>query len=564
MNKKLFLSLCCVFSILCVTAQSLEENKAFQLNVNNGDAYLDCGNIAELNEAAQYTIEMWVNVTLSELPDRFVMFKKEQSDEVNRIKIQVEKNGQIYIMQSNGGDGAFAQTAAGAYPESGWHHIALVYDGAKGTSDEGAMILYIDGVRQSISNATFKSTTGNIDAPFALGGPALNVKYDEVKVWNKALSAATIMEWKDYKVLDSHPERESLVAYYDFQKVSGNTVSDEAENYPALFDETEAAVVNAGFAISEEQPTPIAVNNGFRLNVNNGDAYLDCGNIAELNEAAQYTIEMWVNVTLSELPDRFVMFKKEQSDEVNRIKIQVEKNGQIYIMQSNGGDGAFAQTAAGAYPESGWHHIALVYDGAKGTSDEGAMILYIDGVRQLISNATFKSTTGNIDAPFAVGGPALNVEYDEIRIWNKVLSETVINEWVSYRLNDSHPEKESLVAYYDFEDVSDNQVADRQGNYPATFKSGEGEIRLNDLQLFEKENLPTAIEERQAHSDCTLQIITAGGEVRLKGLVSQTVSVYNLSGALVRTLQIDKDEEVTLSDLPRGFYIVNRQKIIIK
>ena len=116
-------------SCFCLFAQT-EGNKAFQLNVNNGDAYLDCGDVSELNNTSQYTIEMWVNVTLNDLPDRFIIFKKEPI-ETNRIKVQVEKNGQIYVMQSNGGDGAFAQTPVGTYPESGWHHIALVYDGEK-------------------------------------------------------------------------------------------------------------------------------------------------------------------------------------------------------------------------------------------------------------------------------------------------------------------------------------------------------------------------------------------------------------------------------------------------
>ncbi len=563
MSKNLFVLLLCVFSCMYSIAQSIEGNKAFQLNVNNGDAYLDCGDIAELNEASQYTIEMWVNVTLGDLPDRFVMFKKEQSDERNRIKVQVEKSGQIYIMQSNEGDGAFSQTSAGVYPESGWHHIALVYDGEKGTSDNGAMILYIDGVRQMISNATFKGTTGDITASFALGGPALNVQYDEVRIWNKALSAATIIEWKGHKVLESHPEYTSLVAYYDFQSVSAGEVADIAGNYPATFDDTEGTVVDTDLVIDEDQPTPIEINYGLKLNVNNGDAYLDCGDIAELNEASQYTIEMWVNVTLGDLPDRFVMFKKEQSDERNRIKVQVEKSGQIYIMQSNEGDGAFSQTSAGVYPESGWHHIALVYDGEKGTSDNGAMILYIDGVRQMISNATFKGTTGDITASFALGGPALNVQYDEVRVWNKALSETNINGWLNYKVNHLHPDVNSLVAYYDFENVEDNQVADLQNNYPAVFKSGEAEVILNDLQLYEKEDDPTGINEVVDAEENTLRVVAFDGGVELISAIPQTVYVYNMSGSVVRVLQMEK-ESTFIGDLPKGFYVINKQKVIIR
>ena len=96
MNKKLIVSFLSFVSCFCLFAQT-EGNKAFQLNVNNGDAYLDCGDVSELNNTSQYTIEMWVNVTLNDLPDRFIIFKKEPT-ETNRIKVQVEKNGQISLL----------------------------------------------------------------------------------------------------------------------------------------------------------------------------------------------------------------------------------------------------------------------------------------------------------------------------------------------------------------------------------------------------------------------------------------------------------------------------------
>ncbi len=563
MNKNKFLCLLCIFVNLCLSAQTT-GNKAFQLNVNNGDAYLNCGDIIQLNNTPQYTIEMWVNVTLSNLPDRFIMFKKEQTDEKNRIKVQIEKNGQIYVMQSNGADGAFAQTPVGTYPESGWHHIALVYDGEKETSDNGAMTMYIDGIKLPLSNATFKSTTGNIDAPFVIGGPALNVQYDEIKIWNKALSASTIIEWKGHKVLSSHPEKESLVAYYDFQNISEeNNIPDIKGNYPATFKESEATIIDTELSILESLPIPVDINNGFKINVNNGDAYLNCGNINELNNADQYTIETWVNVNLNELPDRFVLFKKEQTDEKNRIKVQIEKNGQIYVMQSNGADGAFAQTPVGTYPESGWHHIALVYDGEKETSDNGAMTMYIDGIKLPLSNATFKSTTGNIDAPFVVGGPSLNVEYDEIRIWNEALTPNVINDWKNYKIDNFHPNKTNLIVYYDFEDVSNTQVNDRQGNYPAIFKADEAEIKSNDLKLYQKENIPTTIENIITTDNNNLQIISTAKGVKLISTIPQTLHIYNISGILIRSLQINVGT-TTITDLPKGLYIVNKQKIIIQ
>lgn len=249
MKKNLFLCLLFLLGILNVSAQTT-GNKGFKLNVNSGDAYLDCGDITQLNKAGAYTIEAWVNITLDELADRFIIFKKEQPDERNRIKVQVEKNGQIYVMQANG-DGAYAQTSAGCYPKSGWHHVALVYDGTKSSTDEGVIILYIDGIRQAFSNAFFKPTTGDIDASFVLGGASLAC-YDEVRVWNKSLSLETISKWKSYKVLDTHPDKANLVAYYDFQNVTGTNVPDLQGAYPATFKATEAEVKNIDLKIFEE------------------------------------------------------------------------------------------------------------------------------------------------------------------------------------------------------------------------------------------------------------------------------------------------------------------------
>ena len=61
MKKNLFLCLLFLLGILNVSAQTT-GNKGFKLNVNSGDAYLDCGDITQLNKAGAYTIEAWVNL----------------------------------------------------------------------------------------------------------------------------------------------------------------------------------------------------------------------------------------------------------------------------------------------------------------------------------------------------------------------------------------------------------------------------------------------------------------------------------------------------------------------
>lgn len=191
------------------------------------------------------------------------------------------------------------------------------------------------------------------------------------------------------------------------------------------------------------------------------------------------------------------------------------------------------------------------------------MILYIDGVEQPLSDATFKGTTGNMEGSFAVGGPALNVEYDEVRVWNKALAAKVISEWKNYKIGDSHPDKNNLVAYYDFENISGTRVPDLVGNYPAMFESNEAEILLNDLALYEKDDIPTKIENSIVSEPETLQTVVSGGEITLIASVPQNVYIYNLAGRVVLDLRIGTGETV-VRDLPKGFYVVNRQKVILR
>ena len=75
MKKIYFLCFLCLFGVMTTMAQ-LSGNKGFKLNINSYDAYLDCGYIATLNNTGAYTVEMWVNINLDELEDRFIIFKK--------------------------------------------------------------------------------------------------------------------------------------------------------------------------------------------------------------------------------------------------------------------------------------------------------------------------------------------------------------------------------------------------------------------------------------------------------------------------------------------------------
>ncbi|GAB4408958.1 MAG: hypothetical protein OHK0039_12360 [Bacteroidia bacterium] len=103
-----------------------------------------------------------------------------------------------------------------------WHHYAVTLDG------NVARVFY-DGVQvgQKIVNVS----TGVSD--FWLGrwaGSYFRGQIDEVRVWSKALDAATLLAWKDRSVDASHPDYTDLVAYYKLDEGQGLICADAVGN----------------------------------------------------------------------------------------------------------------------------------------------------------------------------------------------------------------------------------------------------------------------------------------------------------------------------------------------
>ena len=62
------------------------------------------------------------------------------------------------------------------------------------------------------------------------------------------------------------------------------------------------------------------------------------------------------------------------------------------------------------------------------------------------------------------GGTSYYGKVDELRIWNKELTEEQISNWMHYELDSSHPEYASLVAYYPFNEGEGTMAQDASAN----------------------------------------------------------------------------------------------------
>lgn len=103
-----------------------------------------------------------------------------------------------------------------------WHHYCVSFDG-------NAARVYYDG--QLVTTRTISINTGIND--FWIGrwaGSFFNGKIDEIRVWDKALDAATIAAWQDHSLTPSHPDYAHLMAYYPIDEGNGFVVNDQSVN----------------------------------------------------------------------------------------------------------------------------------------------------------------------------------------------------------------------------------------------------------------------------------------------------------------------------------------------
>ena len=162
------------------------------------------------------------------------MLNKEQNGPDNGYAIRVGANGRVNLLL---GSGSWHEITAptGTLVLDAWQHVAATYDGA-------TMRLYVDGeevasgaVPFSIADATAALWIGNSERNPARTFPGA---IDEVRIWNRARSAAAIQMTMDEELGDPYTASadSGLVGYWRFDEGSGQIVVDEtlAANHGTL------------------------------------------------------------------------------------------------------------------------------------------------------------------------------------------------------------------------------------------------------------------------------------------------------------------------------------------
>ncbi|GEM_PF-1712694 len=173
------------------------------LSFDGVDDCVDCGNAASLDDIAVKTLVFWVNLNAQTGSGAGSHFLNKGSSNGWFISTEPSKNRNIF------GQGFSITYGRWSFPQfslNKWHQIVVVYDMQSVTNDP---VIYVDGVSQTVTEYSTPSGTANSDAGNNLlisADPSfdrwVDGSIDEVRIYNRALTADEIKELYEWKQTD--------------------------------------------------------------------------------------------------------------------------------------------------------------------------------------------------------------------------------------------------------------------------------------------------------------------------------------------------------------------------
>ena len=193
-----------------------EEND-FYLETDGSSGGISCGDIQSLDSAQKFTFEGWVNIR--NWQNWTGIFK----DNGKTVLELGDVPGNLYCIIRNPTN--TYGYATNVLPLNTWTHVAMVFDGTAATN-AGRLKLYINGVQKTLTySGTIPAYTENNNTPLMVGKGVAG-RFDDIRVWDKALDAGTILGWYKREVSSSHPDFAGLRAAYNLNEGSGNSLQD--------------------------------------------------------------------------------------------------------------------------------------------------------------------------------------------------------------------------------------------------------------------------------------------------------------------------------------------------
>ncbi|MGB3073368.1 MAG: LamG-like jellyroll fold domain-containing protein [Candidatus Moraniibacteriota bacterium] len=351
-----------------------------------------------------YTLSGWFNRDTATTTDTILAKSNGPADTMGYlVYLDATTDKLVFATRSTLGDNIYETTSA--YTAPGWHHFAIIFNIPRTGGNRGQ--IYIDGSIQN-DNIGGGGYAGSIESTRAFvigaesdGGNPFDGKLDEVRIYNRTLSADEVGQL--YRLTSPTGTDTSLKGYWSFngQDLSGTTAADRSgagnngtlTNGPTITEGKLGQALNFDGTNDTVSISPTGLPTGSR------------------------TISVWAKATLLDGSYRGVIGYGNQNNG-EAFAIQINSSNEWVIT----GWGAPNAVSGGAVVLNQWTHIVGTYSG-------GNASIYVNGV--LVGGPAAITSAPNLNysaigSRLDGGGDYFPGQIDEVRIYNRVLSDTEV------------------------------------------------------------------------------------------------------------------------------------------
>ena len=232
-----------------------------------------------------------------------------------------------------------------------------------------------------------------------------------------------------------------------------------------------------------------------------------------------------------------VMVNKSETDNYQHLLTSTDGNSGIRLEQYWGTKIGFTKSGYADWyfnyeaPLSQWKQVTITNNGT-------LTKLYIDGVYNSSVNASIDFPMKWISKPNE--DASLKAKIDELRIWNKVLSEDIIAQYSGQPVDETHPDWDNLLHYYKFDEGAGNICYDSKGDLDGTIYGATYYIDTDHDAGVKKLVAPEHTTDNYSSEEPLIVEVKNFGFQEINE--SFTVS-YTLEGELQQTVTVNANEE---------------------
>lgn len=447
---------------------------------DGSDDYVRVPSSASLMPAA-VTVAAWVRLDSLPAEVRALVFKRNPNNSNNEAyALQINADGGLRFVLANGWQTRLDSSVTLGLGE--WHHVAATFS-------QPDMKVYVDGALVGSANhdyalshdATADVFVAAADHKYYPMGSFLPGAMDEVRIYNRALTAQEVADLSDFVPEEPPPEDDDLVLQYEFDGDDGTTAIDASEHA------NDGSFIGAGLAAD--------TNGGQYATFDGSNDYIRVPSSPSLMPTS-VTIAAWVRFDSPPAEVAELVFKRNSGNSNNEdYALQINSAGGVRFVLANGWQTRLDSSATMSAGQ--WHHVAATFsqpdmkvyvDGRPaGTASHDYVLAHDPGTDLILGAADHKY---NPMGPFTAGA------MDGVKIYKRALSAAEIADLAGVVPEDPPPATGNLVLHYTFDgdggltatDASEygndgsfigaGLAVDTNGGQYATFDGSNGYIRV--------------------------------------------------------------------------------------